>query len=318
VKALPERKHLEITFPRVEGYIFDARHRIKADIEKIPILMVEPSRAPTEVIVKDAVGYRLGRPDRLGPGHEVVQDRDVYHVIQRPQGIEYQLAARVTNYLQHDARRFLFPQVLNIVREFLAQRVKTTSEAPLEEVSLLRYADEIVSRLCAAIEPDTEAGEPPLLPIIERFRPKGSTSEVLFRTVKTCYGTTKSHVSHVVADSPGWEHSVAYQLERSLSVIAYVKNDHLDFVIPYEYEGVQHDYRPDFIVRLRLGNGQEENLILEVKGFEREQDRAKETAARRWVKAVNYHAGFGNWAWAVARDPKDIINILEGTGKKSQ
>lgn len=74
-----------------------------------------------------------------------------------------------------------------------------------------------------------------------------------------------------------------------------------------------HDYRPDFIVRLRRENGQEVNLILELKGFEREQDRTKEASARRWVKAVNYHGGFGKWAWAVAQHPREIENILERT-----
>lgn len=103
---------------------------------------------------------------------------------------------------------------------------------------------------------------------------------------------------------------VAYQLERSPAVVAYVKNDHLDFVIPYEYQGGQHDYLPDFIVRLRRENGEELNLILEVKGFEREQDRAKEMAAHRWVKAVNYHGGFGKWAFAVCREPGKVGVIL--------
>jgi len=36
-------------------------------------------------------------------------------------------------------------------------------------------------------------------------------------------------------------------------------------------------------------------IILEVKGYEDEQDRQKETAARRWVRAVNRHGEFGKW-----------------------
>jgi len=101
---------------------------------------------------------------------------------------------------------------------------------------LLKYSQRIVERLLQAIEPDIEAGELPLLPLIERFRPIGSTSEVLFRTVRPCVGTTKSHISHVVLDAPKWEHSVAYQLERIPEVITYTRNDHLDFTIPYEWQ----------------------------------------------------------------------------------
>ncbi|MCS7312886.1 MAG: hypothetical protein NZ742_08245 [Acidobacteria bacterium] len=38
-------------------------------------------------------------------------------------------------------------------------------------------------------------------------------------------------------------------------------------------------------------------MVLEVKGFETEQDRQKEVAARRWVRAVHHPGGFGRWAF---------------------
>jgi type III restriction enzyme len=138
----------------------------------------------------------------------------------------------------------------------------------------------------------------------------GSTGEVLFRTVRPCHGTTKSHVSHVVEHSR-WEHTVAYYLERSPRVVSYVKNDHLDFVIPYELYGARHNYLPDYLIRIRRNDGSELNLILEVKGFETEQDRQKEVAAKRWVQAVNHHGGFGIWHLAVCRDPHELGRILE-------
>lgn len=307
--SVDERRHFEIRFPRVDGYVFDVRHRVKADVDAIPELRVEPSREPTEVIVKDAVGYRLGRSDRLGPGEEVVHDRDVFHGSQRGQTVEYLIAAAVTQQLKNDARRILFPQVLRIVQEFIARRVVVAGDAPLAEIALLRYRDDIIDRLCNAIEPDTDAGEAPLLPRIERFRPVGSTSEVLFRTTRPCNGTTKSHVSHVVLDSPSWEHSVAYQFERLPQVVSYVRNDHLDFTIPYDFEGHRHAYVPDFLVRWRADGG-EVTVILEVKGYESEQDRAKESAARRWVNAVNHHGEFGRWALVVCKEPRRVREVL--------
>jgi type III restriction enzyme len=221
----------------------------------------------------------------------------------------YEIAAAITNRLHQDARRFLFPQVLEIVWQYLEQRVRFI-EAPREEIYLEKYKQLIVERISDAIEPDTEAGEPPLLPIIERFRPIGSTSEVLFRTVRPCHGTTKSHVSHVVEHSK-WEHTVAYYLERSPHVISYVKNDHLDFVIPYEYLGTRRNYIPDYLVRLRRNNGSALNLILEVKGFQTEPDRAKEVAAQRWVKAVNHHGGFGTWGLTICVNPHAIATVLQ-------
>jgi type III restriction enzyme len=315
VRALPERKHLEITFPRVEGYIVDVRSRIRLNLENVPFLQIGGDK-PTEVTVKPQVGYRIGRPDRLGPGPEVVHDRNPFHREKRLQATVYEIAAELSRRLKEkreewSVRHVLFPQVLDAVWCYLEERVVVERDVPLEEIALLKYKQRIIERLTEAIEPDTEAGEPPILPVIERFRPPGSTSEVLFRTVRPCVGTTKSHISHVVLDAPKWEHSVAYQLERMPEVIAYARNDHLDFTIPYESQGVRHEYRPDYLIRWRCEDGSELKVILEVKGFETEQDRRKEIAARRWVRAVNHHGELGQWAFAVCRDPTRLRKLLE-------
>jgi type III restriction enzyme len=229
------------------------------------------------------------------------------------QATVFEIAAEITNRLHQEARRFLFPQVLDIVWQYLENRVRFI-EAPREEIYLERYKQLIIQRISDAIEPDTQAGEPPLLPIIERFRPVGSTGEVLFRTVRPCHGTTKSHVSHV-AEHSKWEHTAAYYLEKSPQVISYVKNDHLDFVIPYELYGARLNYLPDYLIRLRCADGSELNLILEVKGFETEQDRAKETTAKRWVRAVNHHGELGTWDLTVCRDPHRLERLLESRGQ---
>ncbi len=50
----------------------------------------------------------------------------------------------------------------------------------------------------------------------------------------------------------GWEQKVAQVLESLPQVAAYVKNDHLGFVIPYTLDGEQRSYLPDFLVRARV------------------------------------------------------------------
>jgi type III restriction enzyme len=99
-------------------------------------------------------------------------------------------------------------------------------------------------------------------------------------------------------------------------VIAYVKNDRLDFEILYDWQGAPHKYRPDYLVRVGAGDDEEVTLILEIKGYEREQDRAKWTAAQKWVRAVNHHGGFGRWDLLVCKDPNKLRDMLEkyGTG----
>jgi len=321
VKALKEREELAITFPRVEGYVIDVEQRIKLNLNDVPYLVVNPHKAPSEVMTKPQVGYRIGRPDRLGPGKEVWQDRNPFHREKRLQATVYEIAAEITNRLKNrgdawQARHILFPQVVNIVWQYIEERVRISDESvPIEDLALLKYRQAIVDRLSAAIEPDEEAGEKPLLPVIEHFRPIGSTRDVMFRTNRPAVGTTKSHISHVVLDTEKWEHSVAYRLERIDEVVSYARNDHLDFVIPYNWQGVDHEYRPDFLVRFKTKQG-EVKVILEVKGLESEQDRQKKLAAERWVKAVNRQGEFGRWAYCVCRNPARVKDdILEAVDR---
>jgi len=316
VQALNDREHLKIEFPRVEGYVLDVKSRIKADISKLKEITVDPGKEPTKVVSKGMVGYKIGSPSRLGPGEEVYQDRNPFHESKRLQEAFYEIARRITNALkdkdkfQWQAREMLFPQVLAIVKKFFGDKVVFIDAKP-NELALEKYIQIIVERLLTAIEPDIAEGEAPILPIIERFRPKGSTSEVLFRTVRPAHSTLKSHVSHVVTDNRSWEHTVAFYLEEDSRISSYVKNDHLDFSIPYDFLGVRHYYYPDFLVKYKTGKG-EITVILEVKGYESEQDRQKKTAAERWVRAVNYHGGFGSWKLVVCYDPRSLSKLLSG------
>jgi type III restriction enzyme len=54
----------------------------------------------------------------------------------------------------------------------------------------------------------------------------------------------------VVLHSGVWEKTAAFELEASAHVLAYAKNDHLGFTIPYEWEERPHTYTPDYLVRL--------------------------------------------------------------------
>lgn len=87
----------------------------------------------------------------------------------------------------------------------------------------------------------------------------------------------------------------------------YARNDHLGLMIPYEFQGVDHYYEPDFLVQLVNGL----TLLLEVKGFEDAQTAAKHEAARRWVGAVNHAQEFGRWGFHVCRDPKVLGREIE-------
>lgn len=103
-----------------------------------------------------------------------------------------------------------------------------------------------------------------------------------------------------------WEQSAAYRLDASPHVAAFVKNQGLGFAIPYLHVGGDHEYVPDFVVRLENGV----RLILETKGHD-DLEHIKAQAAERWVRAVNADGRHGEWRYAVAHDVNEIPALLE-------
>jgi type III restriction enzyme len=152
---------------------------------------------------------------------------------------------------------------------------------------------------------------PKILPRINRFTPKGSSEDVNFFTTRPCAPTTKSQVDQVVLDAETWEKCATYHLEASDAVDYYLRVDKSGFRIPYELLGVAHLYHPDFIVKLTNGV----NLVLEIKGFEREDDKAKHEAARRWCEAVSNWGKMGKWQFHVSKEPNQIQANLRTLNK---
>ena len=324
VQALAERKHLAIEFPRVEGFVRDVRRRVQCDVDQVQPLRIELQVEPTATLIETDLGWAVGSPGSGGAlGNREVLTRERFHAEHRLQRTLFEAARDITEKLANaradaageeveptPADRLLFPQVLEIVRRYVDARVEVDDGARIEDLALASYRTLLVERLLTAIEPATDEGESTLLPRIERFRRTGSTGDVQFRTWKPTQPTQKSHVSHVVLDS-SWEGAVATSLESIREVVSYARNERLDFEILYEWKGDTHKYTPDFIVTFELEDGRRVNLLLEVKGQETEQDRAKWTAARQWCRAVNNHGAFGLWDHRTTHAPDTIARDLE-------
>lgn len=304
VQPLRDRRELELRFPRVVGYISDARFRITADIEALPRLEVTPAEEPTWV----KVGAR-------GEGRGAVHERDAYYAAHRLQRTTFDIAAKITDDLKFGdpaGRRIMFPQVLALVRRYVETRLDFVGGADPAEIALPAYRSTIESRLIAAIRPADEEGEQPLLPVLHDMAGIGSTDIVSFMTIKRCVATLKSHLSYAVADS-GWEERVARALDESPRVRAWVKNHKLGFEMPYRHKGIEHDFTPDFLAELRdeAAPGGVEHLVIEVKGLEREQDRSKDVGALRWIAAVNHWGKLGRWRYAKLHSPHDLGRVLQ-------
>jgi type III restriction enzyme len=325
VRALEERASFEIRFPVVEGFAFAlSKNLITCDVEAMEPLQVEPSHEPTGTFLSAPIGYREGNAATSTPFELLLQDRQSYYRENYLQTIKFRIAQEIVERLSKvsydgddkkakvfrlQSKHQLFPQVFHFVDEYVRSKVDCQGAHP-SELGLSRYTTRIVERMISAIHPDQSQGEPPLMPITNRYKPQGTTAEVEFPTTKPCYPTLHSHVNQVVADTLRWEQSTAFHLEAAVLrelVKFYAKNDHLGLTIQYEYFGVPHNYEPDFLVRLRNGV----TLLLEIKGYEGNQDRAKHDAAQRWVSAVNNWGKLGIWGMHVCRNPNLLERELE-------
>jgi len=116
----------------------------------------------------------------------------------------------------------------------------------------------------------------------------------------------KSQVNAVVCDST-WEGELARIVERNPHVLAYVKNQGLNFEVPYRDGAMPRRYLPDFIVRIDDGRDEPLNLVLETKGYRGADAQLKaETTKTLWVPGVNNLGSQGRWAFAEFTDPFDI------------
>ena len=312
---------MEMCFPVVDSYVTDMRRaKIRCNVEKLPELVIEVTQNPVEVFVMPQVGVRFGNVGKLN-FETVTLDREEFYAAHSFQTTLFEITRIIVNILtdqsakdpnvRNISRAELFPQVLKIVEEYTDKRV-VWNGVNKRELALERYSRPVVERLVGAIEPETADQEPPILPVINRFTPRGSTENVHFVTTRTTHPTIKSHIDQVVLDTDTWERSVAFQLEASPHVAFYARNDHLELSIPYEFLGVSHAFFPDFIVRLNNGV----TLVLEVKGMVDEQERAKFAAAERWVRAINYWGKMGRWEFLVCKDPNSLRPQLEHFAKE--
>ena len=156
------------------------------------------------------------------------------------------------------------------------------------------------NRIKAAITASLE-GERPVKAILDPYNPTGSTIHVNFTTSKILRWQTDlrlCHINWVVCDSD-WESEFCRVVEGHPRVKAYVKNQGLGLEVPYLMGSKSRKYIPDFIVQLDDGNEDPLNLIVEIKGYRREDAKEKANTMRSyWVPGVNTLGQFGRWAFA--------------------
>ncbi len=301
VRALEERAHLAITFPRVRGYRYETTgRRLDARFGEDSSLSLSTQDVPSTTDVHPAVGEKAV--------HTLDDLRS-----RREQEVAFALAkATMARYWPDEP--WTFPQLVRIARTWLAECVTLKDHTFVQMLLLHELADRAVERIYKAIVRADE-GEASVRAMLAPYDSEGSTAHVDFDTAKPVMETDseRCHVSHVVADTESWEQKMAEVLEGMEEVLAYVKNEGLGFTIPYVIAGEQRGYVPDFLARVNDGHGAEDplHLIVEVSGANLEAKQAKVTTARElWVPAVNNVGGFGRWAFIEIADPWDAEHAI--------
>ena len=309
VESLPERNSLEIRWPNVLRVDSVVKPILALRWDQVSALSIRPEDTPISAEVAPALG-----------GATDWSKISVIELERLPDAFRLQrlvfLAARKAHDQMRDrftgGREHLVYQLIRLVEEFIASDKLVIPglfhQDPLRKRILLALnADRIVGHLLRYVhEHNTETIEL----VFDEDMPVGSTRDMrTWYTTKPTLPTLKSQVSHVVGDST-WEGYAANLFESSARVLAYVKNDHLGFVIHYMWNGSRRRFLPDFLVRLANGR----TLVLEIKGVDDDQNRAKRAALAMWIDGVNAKGGFGVWEHAVAFEPGEIRDIIETMG----
>ena len=303
----PARDHLEIRFPRVAGYRVELpKEQIRAEFNDDSILELTPGLVgPTEVLQSGIIGETVNM--------KVEHLKDIRRST---------LIMNLTNHcLQNKWRdadgspRFhLFGQLKNIVRQWLDKYLVCTGGTYPAILLDLKFANMAADKIHAAVNRAAVMDKPkdhPITAILDSYAPTGSTANVNFVTSKQSRWQTnpdRCHINYCIYDSE-WEAELCRVAEKHPKVKAYVKNYNLGFEVPYNWQGEQKTYLPDFIILVDDGHGEDDllRLIVEIKGYRGENAKSKkETMDVFWIAGVNRLGSYGRWAFI---EMKEVFRI---------
>jgi type III restriction enzyme len=304
VKAVrPDRDALEIRFPRVEGYRVELpEERLTASFNDDSILtltpeLVGPSKTRNAGIIGEGVDLDLEHIERVRPSTLL------FHLTQHLLYTKWRDPGE-------PPKLYLFGQLKRLAKQWLDTCLECKGGTYPALLMYQGLADMACNRITAGI---TRAfvGERPIKALLDPYNPAGSTMHVRFNTSKTDRWQTsldRCHINWVILDSD-WEAEFCRVAEGHPRVRAYVKNHSLGFEVPYRFGGETRKYRPDFIVLIDDGRGDNDllRLVVEIKGYRREDAKEKKsTMESYWVPGVNHLGTYGRWAFAEFTDFYEI------------
>ncbi|HRD78060.1 MAG TPA: DEAD/DEAH box helicase family protein [Hyphomicrobiaceae bacterium] len=315
VHAIKARERFTISFPRVTGYRKDLpQERITADFKADSKLLLTPELVgPCTTLLEGIVGEGIEITPKVLEGI-------------RQSTISFEIA-KVLLYTRfrepgEQPPLHLFGQIKSITRRWIEEGYLECTGGTVPAMVTYREIAEKAAELIYLACQRGHSGTSRMKAILEPYNPLGRTTHVSFNTSKSdLYATSgdRCHVNYVVCDS-SWEAELARVVEAHPRVIAYVKNQGLQFEVPYRDGAIPKKYLPDFIVQVDDGpitgartQGSDDplNIVIETKGYRGIDAQLKaETMASLWVPGVNNLGTHGRWAFAEFKDVFEIENAF--------
>ena len=309
VKAVrPERDHLEIRFPRVEGYRVELpEERLTAEFNDDSILeltpdLVGPSSTNNQGIIGEGVDLNLVHTGDLR------RSTLLFHITTRLLYTKWRDPGE-------EPMLHLFGQLKRITKQWLDTCLVCKGRTYPAQLMYQELADMACKRITDGITRSL-IGQKPIKAVLDPYNPTGSTIHVNFNTSKKDRWETdarRCHINWVILDSD-WEAEFCRVAEAHPRVKAYVKNHNLGLTVPYRYGSNTRTYIPDFIVLVDDGRGDDDllHLIVEIKGYRLEDAKEKKSTMEiYWVPGVNNLGSYGRWAFAEFTDVYEIQSDFE-------
>ncbi len=311
VKAVsPDRDHLEIRFPRVEGYrVALPEERLEAKFGPDSSLTLSPELIGPTVVRNEGL---IGQGVDLTVAHlrETRQNTILFH-------LAHYLLLKHWRDPNGAPKLHLFGQLKRIAKQWMDEYLICKGETYPAQLLYEELADLACEKISAGIVSHFADGKN-IEALLDPYNPSGSTRHVHFNTSRTLRyqaSPDRCHLNWIICDS-SWEQEFCRVVERHPLVKGYVKNHSLGLEVPYRFGTSARRYRPDFVLLVDDGREDPLHLVVEIKGQRGEDDKEKARVLReQWIPAVNSLRSYGRWAAAEFTDPfemqADLAAVIE-------
>lgn len=309
IQVLPQKKQYQILFPNILRIQKETEYFVDINWKKTEKITLSPTENPVWV----QVAPTIDRPD-LSQSQKMDSIQEYLGKDYRLKQSIFAITTSIKNNLDDTWKNIddgnKFQQIFKIVSEFIEKSVIIDADKSNYElyknILIGLNTTKITSMVRNSINLSQDTKSYPIPDPVNKFK----TTSVMtpWYTTRDTYSASemKCHISHLVQDSK-WE-NIGKILDNEVDdVVAWVKNDHLAFTIPYIHKGLMRSYFPDFIIKYK-GN---KYLLLEIKGKEREQDQTKWESAKLWCEALNVDkASWGEWQFRTVKNKPTVKDLI--------